>query len=50
MKKVKKLSNGIIEVSIDDVLESMYEVGDFIEFDGQDYMIIEKKDKKYLLK
>lgn len=50
MKKIKTLDNGTIEVEIEDVLESMYEVGEFIEFEDKDYMIIDKKDKRYVMK
>lgn len=50
MKKVQTYSNGSIEVEYEDVLESLYDVGEFIEFEYKDWEIIEKKDGRYILR
>lgn len=52
MKKITTYPNGEIEIELDDILEviSLYEVGDWIEFEGRDYLIIEKKEKRLILR
>lgn len=50
MKKINTFSNQTIEVEIEDVLESLFEVGEYIEFEGRDWLIIEKKDRRYILR
>lgn len=50
MKLIKRHSNGLIEVEMEDVLESLHDVGDYIEFEYKDYEIIEKKERRYILK
>lgn len=50
MKLIQKFPNGEIEVEIEDVLESLLEVGEYVEFAYSDYLIIEKKDKRLILR
>lgn len=50
MKLIKTYSNNEIEVEAEDVLESLYDEGDFIEFEGHDRLILEKKGKRYILR
>ena len=50
MKLIHRFSNNEIEVEVEDVLESLYDIGDFIEFEGRDWRILEKKGKRYILR
>ena len=50
MKLINKFPNGELEVEMEDVLESLYDVGDFIEYEYQEYLIVEKRDKRYILR
>ena len=50
MKLIKKLPNNELEVEVEDILESLYEEGEFIEFDGRDYQIIKKENRRYVLR
>lgn len=50
MKLIQKFPNGEIEVEIEDVLEALLEVGEYVEFAYGDYLIVEKKDKRLILK
>ena len=50
MKKIQTFANGEIEVEVEEVLESLYEVGEFIEFELKDWLIIEKRNGHYILR
>ena len=50
MKKIQTFANNEIEVEVENVLESLYEIGEYIEFEGKDYLIIEKKDRRFILR
>lgn len=50
MKLIHTFPNGEKEVEMEDVLESFYDIGDYIEFQGKDYLIIEKKERRYILR
>ena len=50
MKIIQRFANGEIEVECEQVLESLFDVGDYIEFGGHDWKIVEKKEKRYILR
>ena len=50
MKKIQTFANGEIEVEVNDPVEWLHEVGDFIEFEYKDWQIIEIKDHHYILR
>ena len=50
MKLIQKFPNGEIEVEIEDVLEALLEVGEYVEFAYSDYLIVEKKGKRLILR
>lgn len=50
MKKINTFANGEIEVEFEEILESLYDIGEYIEFENHDYLIIDKKEKRYILR
>lgn len=50
MKLIHKYANGEIKVEAENVLESLFDVDDYIEFEGHDWRILEKNGKQYLLR
>lgn len=50
MKLIRRLSNNEIEVEAEDVLESLFDEGEFIEFEDHDRLILQKKGKRYILR
>lgn len=50
MKYIHRFSNGEIEVEVEDVLESLFDEGQYIEFEDRDYLILEKRGKRYILR
>lgn len=50
MEIIRKLSNGLIEAEAEDILESLYEIGEWVEINLKDYEIIDKNGKTFLLK
>ena len=50
MKVIKKLSNGELEVEAEDILESLYEVGEFVEIELEDRQVIAKVGKRFIVK
>lgn len=50
MKLIHVFANGEIEIEVETELESLLEVGDFVEFEYRDWKIIEKKNNRYILR
>ena len=50
MKLIHRFANGEVEVECEDVLEGLFDIGDYIEFKGRDWRILEKKEKRYILR
>ena len=45
MKIIKKYQNGYVDILAESARESLYEKGDYIEVDNNDYKIIDYKYK-----
>ena len=50
MKLIHRFANGEVEVECDEVLESLFDVDDYIEFEGRDWRILQKDGKRYILR
>lgn len=50
MKFIKQLNSRELEIEAENVLESLYEIEECIEFDGEDYHIISKEGRKYRIR
>ena len=50
MKLIHRFANGEIEVEVENVLESLFDVDDYIEFEGHDWRILQKDGKRYILR
>lgn len=50
MKLIHRFANGEVEVECDEVLESLFDVDDYIEFEGHDWRILQKDGKRYILR
>lgn len=50
MKLIHVFANGEIEIEVETELESLLEVGDFVEFEYRDWKIIEKKNNRLILR